>query len=340
MDMTSEYLGLKLKNPLVASSSPLTGSLDTVRRLEDVGISAVVLPSLFEEEIAKDQCLRDAVLDFHGSDSVKTDKSAQINSYKSCLDSYLEKIQLMKKSLDIPLIASLNGHSLSGWISHAKQLEQAGCDALELNIYHVAASCAETAAEVEARYILLLDALRTHLSIPIAVKLSPQYTSLANFVQQLKDNGAGGVVLFNRFYQPDINLDTLRLESKLRLSSPDEALERIRWIALLSKKINLSFAATGGFHQIDSVLKALLVGADAIYLCSALLQEGPPHITTLLSELARWLEKNNYESLRQIKACLCEERVSDDDAGLYERANYLSVLENYTSSSIKTKCST
>ena len=336
MDITSEYLGLKLKNPLVASSSPLTGNLNTVRRLEDAGIAAIVLPSLFEEEIVKDQRLRHAVLDFHGSNSVEMDNAAQTNSYKSHLDSYLEKVQTMKKSLDIPLIASLNGHSLSGWISHAKQLEQAGCDALELNIYHVAASLAETAAEVEARYVLLLDALRTHLSIPITVKLSPQYTSLANFVQQLKDNGAGGVVLFNRFYQPDINLDTLSLEPTLQLSTPDEALERVRWIALLSKKINLSFAATGGFHRMDEILKALLVGADAVYLCSVLLQQGPPHVTTLLSELARWLENNNHESVRQIKGRLCQEHVSDDDAGLYERANYLSVLENYTPSSIKT----
>lgn len=329
MDMSCRYLGLALKNPLVASSSPLTGDINMVRRLEEAGIAALVLPSLFEEDITRDQAMGKAVLDL---DNVELDANASgvlASRYVSHLDQYLQRVQAIKKTIEIPLIASLNGHTMSGWITHASQLEEAGCDALELNFYHVAADVFETGAEIEAQYVLLLDALRNHISIPITVKLSAQYTSLANYIQQLKDSGAAGVVLFNRFYQPNINLDTLKLEPTLQLSTSNESLERIRWIALLSKKIKLSFAATGGFHNAQDSLKAVLAGADAVYMCSALLQQGPEVISKVLNEMAHWLEKRNYTSIQQIKGRLSQGSLGQQESGLYERSNYVSILQNY-----------
>lgn len=300
-----------------------------LRRLEEAGIAAVVLPSLFEEEITRDQSMGKAVLDFDNIEAGANASAVLAHRYVSRLDQYLEKVQAIKKVIEIPLIASLNGHSMSGWITHAKQLEEAGCDALELNFYHVAADVFETAAEIEARYVLLLDALRNHIHIPITVKLSAQYTALANYIQQLKDSGATGVVLFNRFYQPNINLDTLKLEPGLQLSSPNETQERIRWIALLSQKIKLSFAATGGFHNAQDTLKAVLAGADAVYLCSVLLQQGPDVISTVLNEMAQWLEQRNFTSLQQIKGRLSLGSLGQQETALYERSNYVSVLHSY-----------
>jgi len=229
--------------------------------------------------------------------------------------------------LDIPVIASLNGRSLSGWIENARLLEELGCDALELNTYHVAANITDTANDVESEYTLLVRELRATVKIPITVKLSPQYSSLGHYIQQLQQRGANGVVLFNRFYQPDIDLETLNLAPRLQLSTSTEALERVRWIALLSKKINLSFAATGGFHTADDVLKALLAGGDAVYLCSSLLQHGPSHIKDLLGAMQDWLQEKEYESINQLKGSLCYEH--SDDAIAYERGNYLSVLRSY-----------
>ncbi|MBL4606358.1 MAG: dihydroorotate dehydrogenase-like protein [Pseudomonadales bacterium] len=328
VDITSEYLGIKLKNPLIASSSPLTGSLDKARELEDAGAAAIVLPSLFEEELIEDQEIMHGTLDFQAIGFGEADSFLpEIQLYQSHLDQYLEKAQAIKSSLDIPVIGSLNGRSLSGWLENAKLLEELNCDALELNTYHVSANIDDTAAEVESEYTLLVNELRSAVNVPITVKLSPQYSSLGNYIQQLQHNGANGVVLFNRFYQPDINLDTLRLEPRLQLSTPTEALERIRWIALLSKRIDLSFAATGGFHNASDVLKVLLAGGDAVYLCSVLLQRGPNHIKTLLSEMQAWLLEKEYESITQLKGSLCYEH--SDDAITYERGNYLSVLRSY-----------
>lgn len=327
-DITSKYLGIKLKNPLIASSSPLTGCLDKVRELEDAGVAAVVLPSLFEEELIEDQEMMHGTLDFQDIGFGEADSFLpEAHSYQSHLDQYLEKAQAIKSSLDIPVIASLNGCSLSGWLENAKLLEELSCDALELNTYHIAANITDNAVEVESEYTLLVSELRAAVNVPITVKLSPQYSSLGNYIQQLRNNGANGVVLFNRFYQPDIDLDTLSLEPRLRLSTSAEALERIRWIALLSKKIDLSFAATGGFHSVEDVLKAMLAGADAVYLCSALLQHGSSHIKELLVAMQDWLQKKEYESISQLKGSLCSEH--SEDAITYERGNYLSVLRSY-----------
>lgn len=335
MDMGCCYLGLQLKNPLVASSSPLTGDIESIRQLEKAGIAAIVLPSLFEENLASDLSLGKAALDFDFSEAVFNATNMQAQPCVSHLEQYLEKIRTIKKTSEIPLIASLNGHSMSSWITHARQLEEAGCDALELNFYHIAADVYETAAEIEAQYVLLLDALRNHIRIPITVKLTSQHTSLANYIQQLKDSGAAGVVLFNRFYQPLINLDTLKLEPTLLLSSPNETQERIRWIALLSRKINLSFAATGGFHKTEDILRAVLAGADAVYMCSALLQQGSGLISNVLDEMARWLEKKNYSSLQEVKGRLSQDSLAQEEAGLYARSSYVSVLQNYQISPIK-----
>ena len=328
VDVTSEYLGIKLKNPLIASSSPLTGSLDKARELEDAGAAAIVLPSLFEEELIEDQDTMLKAIDFQDIGFGEADSFLpEPHNYQSHLDQYLEKAQAIKTSLDIPVIASLNGRSLSGWIENARLLEELGCDALELNTYHVAANITDTANDVESEYTLLVRELRATVNVPITVKLSPQYSSLGHYIQQLQQSGANGVVLFNRFYQPDIDLETLNLAPRLQLSTSTEALERIRWIALLSKKINLSFAATGGFHTADDVLKALLAGGDAVYLCSSLLQNGPSHIKDLLDAMQDWLQEKEYESINQLKGSLCYEH--SDDAIAYERGNYLSVLRSY-----------
>ena len=329
VDVTSEYMGIKLKNPLIASSSPLTGSLDKARELEDAGAASIVLPSLFEEELVEDQDMMHGGIDFQDVGFIEAGSFfPEPHHYQSHLDQYLEKAQAIKASLDIPVIASLNGRSLTGWIENARLLEELGCDALELNTYHVAANIADTAVDVESEYTLLVSELRATVKIPITVKLSVQHSSLGNYIQQLQHNGANGVVLFNRFYQPDINLDTLSLEPHLQLSTSAETLERIRWIALLSKKIELSFAATGGFHTADDVLKALLAGGDVVYLCSSLLQRGPSHLTDLLGEMQHWLLEKEYESINQLKGSLCYEH--SDDAIAYERGNYLSVLKSYS----------
>lgn len=328
-DLSSEYLGLKIRNPLIASSSPLTRSLDTARELEDAGAAAIVLPSLFEEELFEDQQSMHVALDFQEIGFGEADSFLpHASEYKSHLDQYLENAQAIKSSLEIPVIASLNGYSLSGWLENASLLEEIGCDALELNTYHVAANINENAATVESEYTLLVDELRSVVKIPVTVKLSHQYSSLGNYINQLQHNGANGVVLFNRFYQPDICLETLSLKHALQLSTSAESLERVRWIALLSKKINLSFAATGGFHSANDILKAVLAGGDAVYLCSALLQRGPAYVATILSDMESWLHEKEYESLQQLKGSLCHEHV---DAPIpYERGNYIEVLESYS----------
>ncbi|MBV1874477.1 MAG: dihydroorotate dehydrogenase-like protein [Gammaproteobacteria bacterium] len=328
VDLKTEYLGLKLKNPLVASSSPLTGHLDSALAIQNAGAACIVLPSLFEEELMEDQQVMHEFIDFQERGFGEADSYLPVSThYTSHLDEYLENAQSIIQSLDIPVIASLNGCSLNGWVEHAKALEKIGCAAIELNIYNVATDLSLSGSELEKNYIELLKQLKSQVSVPVTVKLSSQFSSIGNFVKQLEVNGADGVVLFNRFYQPDIDLDSLALKPALHLSTPVESLERIRWMALLSKKVNLSLAATGGFHDSSAVLKALLAGGDAVYLCSTLLQSGVAQITELISEIRDWMEQNEYESVAQLKGSLCWEHVEDSSA--YERANYLSVLASY-----------
>jgi len=328
IDLSTEYLGLKLSNPLVPSSSPLTGELDSAKRLEDAGASALVLPSLFEQAIEYEQKQLEQFVHSQALGSYEAQSYQPVpEDYTSELDNHLERIQQFKAALDIPVIASLNGISTSGWIDTGKELQQAGADALELNVYYIAADPDTSSEEVENRYLQLLTELRQHVTIPVTMKLSSQFSSVANMVLKLQQAGAHGVSLFNRFYQPDIDLETLRIKPQLELSTPMESLLRIRWIALIRDRIDISLAATGGFHNADTIIKALLAGADVTHLCSVLLQYGPGHIDTLTTLITEWLEEHEYESVAQMKGSVCKSCAINPAA--LEHSNYLDVIKSY-----------
>ncbi len=327
MNMKTQYLGLELANPLVPSASPMSRDIDMAKRLEDAGASALVMYSLFEEEIEDDEDMYERILHQdigHGEASsyLPPDLSAE-----SHLDLYLTQLAKLKEALDIPVIASLNGTTPGGWIEHAGQIEQMGADALELNVYHVPADIDETGEQVEQRYVSLLTELKQHVRIPLTMKLSPQFSSPGNMVKQLDRLGVDGVVLFNRFYQPDIDLETLFVGHSLNLSRSADALLAMRWMALLYGRVNCSLAATGGIHTAEDALKMLLSGADVCHTTAALLQHGASHLTTMLADMQHWMEDNEYESVSQLKGSVSQENaVNPAD---YERANYISLLQNY-----------
>ncbi|WP_126454594.1 dihydroorotate dehydrogenase-like protein [Sulfuriflexus mobilis] len=328
IDLTTDYLGLKLDNPLVPASSPLTGNFDDARRLQDAGASALVLPSLFEEVVHHQQKQLEQYVYSQALGHYEADSYRPVpDEYAGDLENYLEHIQRLKTTLDIPVIASLNGISTSGWIDFGKDMQQAGADALELNVYYVAADPHQSGEEVENRYLQLLTDLRGQVSIPVTMKLSSQFSSVANIVSKLQQTGAAGVVLFNRFYQPDIDLDTLTIKPRISLSNPMESLLRIRWIALLRGRVDLSLAATGGFHDIDAILKALLAGADVVYLCSVLLEKGPAYYAELLQQLRLWLEEREYESVTQMQGSVSQACAIDPAA--FEHSNYFDVIKSY-----------
>jgi len=327
-DLSTEYLGLRLANPLVPSASPLSRDLDTATRLRDAGAPALVMYSLFEEKIEQEEQQLARFLHQQGIGHGEADSFHPVpDDYHSYLDGYLEQLRRLK-ALDIPIIASLNGTTLGGWVEYGKLLEQAGADALELNVYYIAANLAESSHDVEQRYIDILRQLQQQVSLPVTMKLSSQFSSPLHFIQRLEEAGASGVALFNRFYLPDIDLETLKITPTLNLSSSREALLRVRWTALLHGRVNLSLAVTGGFHTAEDMLKALLAGADVTHLCSALLEQGPQHLAQVLEDMQHWLDEHEYESVRQLKGSLSQQHAIDPAA--YERVNYISVLDNYT----------
>ena len=330
VDLTTNYIGLKLANPLVPSASPLSKDASSARRLEDAGASALVMYSLFEEKIeAEEHQIQRFFYEQslgHGEADSFHPMPDNIQTYQ---EHYLEQLQKIKSALSIPVIASLNGTSLSGWVEYGQQLQQAGADALELNIYHLAANAEESSDAVENRYLDILQELKGHVSLPIIMKLSSQFSSPIHFARRLEAAGADGIALFNRFYQPDIDLETLEVMPKLELSSSSEALLRIRWTALLYGRTKLSLAVTGGFHETPDVLKALLAGADVVHLCSVLLKQGVGHLTQILTELEQWLIEHEYESISQLKGSVSQQHAIDPSA--YERANYVQVLDSYSS---------
>lgn len=330
MDLQTNYLGLELKNPIVPSASPLSKNIDTAKQLEDAGASALVMYSLFEEEMIEEAVNLDFLIEGQSLGTAEASSYLPVaDCYKNCLDLYLEQLGNLKKSLEIPVIASLNGVTNGGWIEHAKDIEDAGADALELNIYYIPTDITESGTEVEARYIDILKSVKKQISIPVTCKLTSQFSSPGHFIKQLEAAGADGVSLFNRFYQPDINLETLELDPTLHLSSPYESLLRMHWIGLLYGQTNLSLAATGGVHNAETVIKLLMAGADITHLCSVLLKEGPEVIKTILSELIQWLEEKEYESVSQLKGSVSKGKAINPIA--FERVNYLQVLQGFSS---------
>jgi dihydroorotate dehydrogenase (fumarate) len=328
MDLTTTYLGLKLKNPLIPAAGPLAEDVANVRQMEDAGAAAVVLHSLFEEQIRHEAEELDYHLS-HGTESFAESLTyfPDLGEYKLGPEEYLTHVGKLKKAVDIPVIASLNGATVGGWIDYAKQIEQAGADALELNIYLVAADSEFSGVEVEQRYIDILKAVKAAVSIPVAVKLGPFFSAMAAMARQLDQAGADGLVLFNRFYQPDIDLEQLAVVPNLELSSPFEMRLPLRWIAVLYGRVQCSLAGNRGMSSGEDLIKMLMAGADATQVCSVLLREGVGHLETMLKEMRQWMEEREYGSVAQMKGSLSQKACGDSTA--FERANYMKTLHSY-----------
>ena len=327
MNLTTTYLGFTLPHPLMPGASPLVDDLDMVRRLEDAGAAAIVMHSLFEEQIAAEEHAAGR-LAAHG-DSFGEALSYLPASPPFALgpDRYLEQLRRIREAVTVPVIASLNGVTARGWLEYARLLEQAGAHALELNVYHVPTDAAETAAAVEARVLDVLRAVRAAVRLPLAVKLSPFYSALAHLAGELDALGADGLVLFNRFYQPDIDPEALEVVPALQLSDSSELRLRLRWLAILHEHVHAALAASGGIHTGLDALKAVMAGAHAVQMVSALLRHGPDHIAVVRAELERWLEEHEYDSLAEAQGSMNLERCPDPAA--FERANYLRVLQSW-----------
>ncbi len=328
MDLTTTYLGLTLPHPLMPGASPLAHDLDAVRRLEDAGAAAIVMHSLFEEQITRDQLgMMHHMLLHDDSNAEALSYFPPADDFAFGPDKYLEQVRAIKKAVKVPVIGSLNGTTSEGWLSYAKQIQQSGADAIELNFYHVATNALETGADVEARLLETVRTIKTHITIPIAVKLSPFYSSMSHLALELEAAGASGVVMFNRFYQPDIDPEMLESVPRLQLSTPDELLLRLRWLAILSGRTRLSLAATGGVHSGIDALKAVMAGAHAVQMTSALLHHGPGRLATTLRELGQWLIDHDYSSLRQAQGSMSLEKNPNPEA--FERGNYMRVLQTW-----------
>ncbi len=327
-NLATTYLGLKLKNPLVASSSPLTGSLDTIQELEKTGIAAIVLPSLFEEEIIHESLELDHYLSYGEHISAESPTHwPQIETFLLKPDAYIEKLSRIKKAVSIPVIGSLNGVSTGGWIKYAQKMEEAGADAVELNLYYLSASSAVSASELEAGYVNLVYDVCKSVKLPVAVKLSPYFTALPNLALRLVEAGARGLVLFNRFYQPDIDIESLEVVPNLVLSTAAELRLPLRWIAILYGKVKADLALTSGVHTGVEVIKSALAGASAVMMTSELLKNGANRIPAILGEVETWMAEHEYESYQQVLGSLGQKSIPDPAA--YERANYIKMLKSY-----------
>ncbi|HEX6304413.1 MAG TPA: dihydroorotate dehydrogenase-like protein [Anaerolineales bacterium] len=334
VDLSTTYLGLDLKNPLVASASPLSQKAETARRLEDAGISALVMYSLFEEQIVQES------LKLHRDVTQGTESFAEaitylpdfgaysdLRQYSIGPDKYIKNLQELKQAVNIPVIGSLNGISTGGWIEYAEEIEKAGADALELNVYNVPTNFDLTSQSLEEDYVTLVRDIRASIEIPIAVKLSPFFTALPNFARRLVEAGANGLVLFNRFYQPDFDLEELEVVPNLVLSTSHELRLPLRWIAILYGRVQADFALTSGAHTHVDVLKATMAGANVTMLASTLLKYGIDHATELLQGLQSWMDENEYESIAQMRGSMSQKSVGKP--GEFERANYMKVLSSF-----------
>jgi dihydroorotate dehydrogenase (fumarate) len=327
-DLSTTYLGLTLKNPLVVSPSPLCTDLAAIRRMEDAGAAAVVLHSLFEEQLTLEGRELDRFLT-SGTESFAEALSyfPDLQAYKLGPEGYLEHIRKAKAAVKIPIIGSLNGISTGGWISYAKKIEQAGADALELNVYYIAADPDMSGAQVEQMYADLVRDVRASLKIPVAVKLGPYFSSMASMARRLDQAGANGLVLFNRFYQPDFDLEKLEVVPNLNLSRSEELRLRLCWVAILYGRIKADMAITGGVHTAEDVIKSMMSGARVAMMTSALLKNGIEHLKTVLEGIGAWMEKYEYISIRQMQGSMSQKSVAEPAA--FVRANYMKVLTSY-----------
>lgn len=328
MDITTRYLGMTLKSPFVASASPLTEDLKNLKKLEDAGAAAVVLPSIFEEQLRTEQH------DLHFYTTQGTYSYAEsltyfpeFDQYRFVTDNYLELIRKAKENLSIPVIASLNGATIGGWTEFARRIEEAGADALELNIYFIPTDLNQSGETVENTYLEIIKSVRSAVKIPVAVKLSPFFSNFANFAKKIETTGANALVLFNRFYQPDVDLDNLEVRPSIHLSTSHANRLPMRWIAILKHKINMDFAATSGIHTSDDVVKMLLVGANVTMLCSALLKNGVFYLLQLEKELIEWMEEHEYESVQQMIGVMSQAKTPNPSE--YERVQYVKAISTY-----------
>jgi len=328
-DLTTNYLGLTLKNPLVASPSPLCEHVGNILRMEDAGASAVVLHSLFEEQISLESDELNQYLSA-GTESFAESLSyfPDMTRYNLGPDGYLEHIRKAKQAVNIPIIASLNGVSTGGWIKYAREMEQAGADALELNIFYLATDPETSSPHVEEMYTGLVSHVKASLHIPVAVKLAPYFSAMANMARRLDRAGADALVLFNRFYQPDFDLESLEVVPNLHLSTAQDLLLRLHWVATLHGRLKADMAITGGVHTALDVLKAMMAGAKVAMMTSALLKHGIDHLETVLAELKAWMEEHEYESIQQMQGSMSRQAVADPAA--FGRANYMKVLSSYS----------
>ena len=328
MDITTKYLGIKLKSPIVVSASPLSRDIDTIKQMEENGASAVVLYSLFEEQLTTDE----HELHYHttsGTDSFAEALSyfPEPEEYKLGPEEYLDHITKAKASVSVPIIASLNGYSTGGWVEYASKMEQAGADALELNIYYIPADPTLTGESIEQEYVEIVKAVKAQVKIPVAVKLSPYFSNMANMAAKLDTAGADGLVLFNRFYQPDIDLDQLEVTPNVKLSRSYDLRLPMRWIAILYNRIKVDFAATSGIHTGMDVIKMMMVGANVTMINSVLLRQGVGMIGTIERQMKEWMDENEYESVAQMQGSMSQQNLADPAA--YERAQYMKALTFY-----------
>lgn len=328
MDLSTNYMGLHLRNPIIASASPLTGTLDGIRTLEDAGVGAIVLPSLFQEEIEANEARTDRLVSAHDDSWPEAHTNFPVlNNVESGPHRYLDLVRHASEATTIPIIASLNGISHAGWTDYATSIEQAGAKGLELNIYFIPADISQSGRDVEQRYLDIVRAVRDAVSIPVAVKLSPYFSSIGHMAVELQNAGADALVLFNRFYQPDFDIVALKVLTDLDLSEPAEIRLPLLWLAVLHGRVKASLGATTGVETAEQVVKYLLAGADAVMTTSALLRHGPSHVTMLVAGLEEWLEARAFASVQAMRGIMSQRSLADPQA--FERANYIRILQGY-----------
>ncbi len=328
MDLSTHYLGFALANPFMPGASPLVDDLDTVKRLEDAGAAAIVMHSLFEEQIVLEQVSTFKSTEGHSGTFAEAQSFLpDPDWFQLGPEEYLDHLRRVKAAVSVPVIASLNGNTLGGWLDHARLMAEAGADAIELNLYSLAADPKQSGQMIEDRAVEVVRAVKGAVAVPVALKLSPFYTSLSHTARRLIDAGADGLVLFNRFYQPDIDVDQLEVLRSLHLSNSSELPLRLNWLAILSSQVDTSYAVTGGVHTAIDAVKSVMAGADAVQMVSALLQRGPGYLATIQKEMVTWMEEHEYHSLKQMRRSMNLASVPDPSA--FERANYMKILQSW-----------